>query len=63
MALKSKKISVKAKEAAARIDAALQKAEPVADSLLTRLVASPYTVPWLLGAAVVIVAALGWVMW
>ena len=57
------KVSDAAKEAGKRIDAALGKAEPVADSLLTRLVASPHTVPWLLGVAAVIVAVLGWMLW
>ena len=57
------KVKDAAKEAAKRTKAALYAAEPGADSLLSRLVASPYTVPWLLGVAAVIVAVLAWVVW
>lgn len=63
MALKANKVKDAAKSAAARTKKALDKAEPVADSLLTRMVASEYTVPWLMGVAAVIVAVIGWVVW
>lgn len=56
------KVSKAAKEATKRIDAALQKAEPVADSLLTRLVKSPHTVPWLLLMAACCVVAIWWLL-
>lgn len=58
-----KSVSDMAKQASARTKKALDAAEPVADSLLTSLVQSPYTVPWLLGVAAVIVAVLAWVVW
>lgn len=55
------KVSDAAKDAAARIDAALQKADPVADSLLTRLVTSKYTFLILLsGVCAVMVAWWAW---
>lgn len=58
---KSKQVSDAAKEAGKRIDAALRKAEPVADSMLTRLVTSKYTFLILLaGVCAVMVAWWAW---